>query len=81
MAHLICLKYCRGSYTRKEFAILCVLCALFPEVSVLAMTATASAADIYAIQSLLGFKKCHYCCLSRQEKQHVPKIVSRWSRY
>ena len=35
-----------------------MLCALFPDVPVLAMTATASCTDIKCIQESLGLKKC-----------------------
>ncbi|CAB3996160.1 Hypothetical predicted protein [Paramuricea clavata] len=35
-----------------------VLCALFPDIPVLAMTATASRIDIQCIQDSLGLKKC-----------------------
>jgi superfamily II DNA helicase RecQ len=36
-----------------------VLCALFPDVPVIAMTATASKTDIGCIQNSLGLKNCH----------------------
>ena len=48
----------RGSDFRKDYGKLGVLCALYPEVPVLAMTATASQADMKAIQDSLCLKKC-----------------------
>ena len=57
MLHLF-LCNCRGSDFRKDYGKLGVLCALFPDVPVIAMTATASQADIKHIQDSLGLKSC-----------------------
>ena len=48
----------RGSSFRKDYGKLGVLCALFSDVPVLAMTATASRSDIQCIQDSLGLKNC-----------------------
>ena len=48
----------RGSEFREDYGKLGVLCALYPKVPVLAMTATASQADMKAIQDSLCLKKC-----------------------
>ena len=50
--------YCRGSDFRKDYSKLGVLCALFPDIPVLSMTATASRADMKFIQESLGLKNC-----------------------
>ena len=50
----------RGSDFRKDYGRLGVLCALFSDVPVLAMTATASRTDIQCIQDSLGLKKCKH---------------------
>ncbi|XP_028418840.1 mediator of RNA polymerase II transcription subunit 34-like [Dendronephthya gigantea] len=47
-----------GSEFREDYGKLGVLCALFPDVPCLAMTATASRADINAIIDSLGLKNC-----------------------
>ncbi len=49
---------CRGSDFRKDYGKLGVLCALFPDIPVIAMTATASCTDMKCIQESLGLKKC-----------------------
>ncbi len=49
---------CRGSDFRKDYDKLGVLCALFPDIPVVAMTATASCTDMKCIQESLGLKKC-----------------------
>ena len=41
-----------------DYSKLGVLCALFPDIPVVAMTATASLSDMIAIQESLGLKKC-----------------------
>ncbi len=48
----------RGSDFRKDYAKLDVLCALFPDVPILSMTATASHDDIKCIKDSLGLKNC-----------------------
>ncbi|XP_028394456.1 uncharacterized protein LOC114518648 [Dendronephthya gigantea] len=48
----------KGSEFREDYGKLGVLCALFPDVPCLAMTATASRADINAIIDSLGLKDC-----------------------
>ena len=50
----------RGSNFRKDYSRLGVLCAIFSDVPVLAMTATASHTDIQCIQDSLGLKKCKH---------------------
>ncbi|XP_028394542.1 putative ATP-dependent DNA helicase Q1 [Dendronephthya gigantea] len=47
-----------GSDFRQDYRRLGVLCALFPHVPVIAMTATASHADVKCIKDSLGLKKC-----------------------
>ena len=47
-----------GGDFRKDYAKSGVLCALFPDVPVLSMTATASHDDIKCIQDSLGLKNC-----------------------
>ncbi|XP_028412369.1 uncharacterized protein LOC114535187 isoform X2 [Dendronephthya gigantea] len=53
-----------GSDFRKDYGRLGVLCALFPDVPVIAMTATASQTDIKYIQDSLGLK--NYLLQSQQ---------------
>lgn len=48
----------RGSDFRQDYRKLGVLCALFPDIPVIAMTATASHTDIQCIQDSLGLKNC-----------------------
>ena len=50
----------RGSDFRTDYSKLGVLCAIFPDVPVLAMTATANQQDRKCIQESLGLKKCKY---------------------
>ncbi|XP_028404072.1 ATP-dependent DNA helicase Q-like 1 [Dendronephthya gigantea] len=47
-----------GSDFRKDYSKLGALCAFFPDVPVVAMTATASHADMKCIKESLGLKKC-----------------------
>ena len=54
-----------------------MLCALFSEVPVLAMTATASLADIKAIQDSLGLKNCTLVVANPDRKNIVYKKVFR----
>ena len=49
---------CRGNDFRKDYGKLGVLCAMFPDIPVMAMTATASSTDMKLIQNSLGLKKC-----------------------
>ena len=60
--------YCRGSDCRKDYGKLGVLCALFPDTPCLAMTATASQADMQAIKDSLGLKKCRYIVANPDRK-------------
>ena len=48
----------RGIDFRKDYGKLGVLCASFPDIPVVAMTATASLSDVGKIQESLGLKKC-----------------------
>ena len=50
----------RGSDFRTDYSKLGVLCAIFPDVPVLAMTATANQQDRNGIKESLGLKKCKY---------------------
>ena len=61
---------CRGSEFRKDYGKLGVLCALFPSVPVLAMTATASQTDLKCIQDLLGLKKCK-CIIANPDRKNI----------
>ncbi len=55
----MCVSY-RGSDFRTDYGKLGVLCAIFPDVPVLAMTATANHKDMECIKDSLGLKKCKY---------------------
>ena len=48
----------RGIDFRKDYGKLGVLCASFPDIPVVAMTATASLSDVGKIEESLGLKKC-----------------------
>ena len=61
---------CRGSDFRKDYGKLGVLCALFPAVPCLAMTATASQTDMQAINDSLGLKKCRYI-VANPDRQNI----------
>ena len=50
----------RGNDFREDYGKLGVLCALFPEIPCIAMTATASRADMNGITDSLGLKNCKY---------------------
>ncbi|CAB3979760.1 Hypothetical predicted protein [Paramuricea clavata] len=63
--------------TRKDYGKLGVLCALFPDVPCLAMTATASRTDMNAIYELLGLKKCEYIVANPDRKNSYYKKVFR----
>ena len=52
----------RGSEFRPDYSKLCVLCTIFPDVPVLAMTATANQQDRMFIMGSLGLKKCQNVC-------------------
>ena len=67
----------RGSDFRKDYSRLGVLCALFSDVPVLAMTATASRADIQCIQDSLGLKKCKHIIGNPNRKNIFYKKVFR----
>ena len=73
--------YCRGADFRKDYGKLGVLCALFPDVSCLAMTATASQTDMQAIKDSLGLKKCRYIVANPDRKNILQESVLAWSRY
>lgn len=49
--------FIRGDDFRKDYFQLAVLCATFPQVPVVALTATASKADVKAIKDSLNMKK------------------------
>ena len=51
----------RGNYFRKDYSRLGMLCAAFPDVPVLALTATANKADIKNIEYSLGMKTMKNC--------------------
>ena len=61
---------CRGSDFRKDYGKLGVLCALFPDVPCLAMTATANQTDMQAIKDSLGLKKCRYI-VANPDRQNI----------
>jgi superfamily II DNA helicase RecQ len=58
----------RASDFRKDYGKLCALCALFPDVPCLAMTATASQTDMEAIKDSLGLKKCVFVVANPDRK-------------
>ena len=60
----------RGNDFRTDYAKLGVLCALFPNVPVVAMTATASQTDIKCIQAVLGLKKCK-CIIANPDRKNI----------
>ena len=49
---------CRGLDFRTDYAKLEIICAMRPDMLVLAMTATGSGTDIECIQDSLGLKNC-----------------------
>ncbi|CAB3980189.1 ATP-dependent DNA helicase PIF1, partial [Paramuricea clavata] len=56
------LKVCHfwGSEFRNDYGKLGVLCAFFPDILAVAITATASSSDVVKIKESLGLKKCNY---------------------
>ena len=54
----IFLNHFRGSEFRTDYGKLGVVCASFPDIPVLAMTATASVSDIGKIKQSVGLKRC-----------------------
>ena len=50
--------FSRGSEFRTDYGKLGVVCASFPDIPVVAMTATASVSDIGKIKESIGLKKC-----------------------
>ena len=70
----------RGSDFRKDYGRLGVLCALFSDVPVLAMTATASRTDIQCIQDSLGLKKCKHIIGNPNRKNIFYNQVFRTGR-
>ena len=76
-ATFYCVLIVRSTDFRKDYGKLGVLCALFPDVPCLAMTATASQSDINDIQESLGMKKCKYIVANPDRKNIFYKKVFR----
>ena len=68
---------CRGSDFRTDYGKLVVLCAMFPDVPVLAMTATASRSDMKCIQDSLGLKNCKHIVTNPDRKNICYKKIFR----
>ena len=76
-AKLCFLFNCRGSDFRTDYGKLGVLCAMFPDVPVLAMTATASRSDMKCIQDSLGLKNCKHIVTNPDRKNICYKKIFR----
>ena len=76
-AKLCFLFNCRGSDFRTDYGKLRVLCAMFPNVPVLAMTATASRSDMKCIQDSLGLKNCKLIVTNPDRKKICYKKIFR----
>ena len=59
--------YCRGLEFRTDHGKLGVLCAMYPDVSVLA---TANRGDVKCIQDSLGFKSCK-CIVTNPDRKNI----------
>ena len=68
---------CRGLDFRTDYGKLGVLCAMFPDVPVLAMTATANRGDIKCIQDSLGLKSRRYIVTNPDRKNICYKKIFR----
>ena len=51
------MQFFRGKDFRRDYSKLGVLCALFPDIPCLAMTATANQSDMDAIRGFTGFEE------------------------
>ena len=65
-----CQFFYRGTDFRPDFGKLGVLCALFPDVPVLAMTATANQKDRESIIECLGLKGCQ-CIIGNPDRKNI----------